>query len=583
MLGGFKSEVGFAKILSDFKKYRLKFLKNDLIAAFSVALLAIPQSIAYALLAGLPASSGFFAAIFGAIFASALGSSRHMVAGPTTAISILIQTSVADILFSYYPEIPPEQKAALAMQILTHIVLIMGCLQIVFGFFNMGKLLQFVSRSVILGYFAGVVIAIMVNQLYPFLGLPYAEDADPVIVKLFHLFFRLFEMHLPTLALGLLSLLILFLVRKFLPHVPDAIVMILAVSLLAFFINKYLPGSHIDSLKDIQASSFPDLKWQLPGLDLKLLNRVMPAALAITFLGILEVFSVFRSIATHSGQEVNANQQIFAAGVANTFLAFLFGAMPASGSMSRSLLNFRNHAKSKLAAIFSGLFVWLFLFLGWGLVGHIPLAALAAILLFVVPSIVDFKQVKFCFSVAKSDGVVFLLTMAGCLFFSLDIAFFLGIVISIALYLKRAAVPHMVEYAFNSAGRLVVVSHKHYVHRKVRIVGVAGELFFASVDLFQHTFKEVAEDPFVEVIILRLNNVYYMDATMCYALLHLNNYLRKTSRHLLVSGITREVFEAFANSGLVHDLGRENLFLTDEASPQFSTWQAYQRAEDLLE
>jgi len=168
------------------------------------------------------------------------------------------------------------------------------------------------------------------------------------------------------------------------------------------------------------------------------------------------------------------------------------------------------------------------------------------------------------------------------LIFSLDVAFFLGIVISIALYLKRAAVPHVVEYAFNSAGRLVVVSKKHYVHRKVRIVGVAGELFFASVDLFQSTFKEVAEDPFVEIIILRLNNVYYMDASMCYALLNLKKRLEKTSRYLLISGITPEVFKVFNKVGLVEDLDRDNLFLTDESSPQFSTWQAYQRAEDLL-
>lgn len=583
MFNHFKSEVSFfSPFVNEMRKYRIGNLKEDLIAAFSVALLAVPQSIAYALLAGLPPSAGFFAAIFGAIFAAAFGSSRHMVVGPTTAVAILIQTSIADILFSYYPEISPDQKAALTLQILGHIVLVMGVLQIAFGFFNMGKLLQFVSRSVILGYFVGVVIAIIVNQLYPFLGIAAFEEGQPIIFKLFHLFFRLFELHLPTLALGGISLLILFLMRRFLPRIPDAIVMIVAVSFLAFFMNGQGADWYVKSLKDLGADTFPKLNWYFPTIDLRLLNRVMPAALAITFLGILEVFSVFRTVATKSGQEENSNQQIFAVGIGNAFLAFLMGAMPASGSISRTLLNFRNHAKSRLAAIFSGLMVWLILYLGWSLVGHIPLAALAAILLFVVPGMVDFKQIKFCFSATKADAFVFLLTMSSCLFFSLDVAFFLGIVISIALYLKRAAVPHVVEYAFNTAGRLIVVSKKHYVHRKVRIVGVAGELFFASVDLFQNTFKEVSEDPFVEIIILRLNNVYYMDASMCYALLNLKKRLEKTSRYLLISGITPEVFKVFNKVGLVKDLDRDNLFLTDESSPQFSTWQAYQRAEDLL-
>ncbi|MFA5250342.1 MAG: SulP family inorganic anion transporter [Parachlamydiales bacterium] len=583
MFGAFRSEVRLFPFLEELRRYNLKSLKEDLIAAFSVALLAIPQSIAYALLAGLPPSAGFFAAIFGAIFAAAFGSSRQMVVGPTTAVAILIQTSVADIIFSYYPEIPPEQKTALTLQILSHIVIVMGFLQMFFGFFNLGKLLQFVSRSVIMGYFVGVVIAIMVNQLYPFLGLTSIEEGEPVIFKFLHLIGQFWHLHLPTAALGLSALLLLFYLRRF-PRLPDALFMLVLISAAAFFLNAWQkPFWQISALKDLGQVSFPRLDLHFPNLDLRLLNRVMPAALAITFLGILEVFSVFRTIASKDSCSVNANQQIFAVGVANSFLAFLLGAMPASGSISRTLLNSRNKAKSRLAAIFSGLLVWLFLYFGWKLIGSIPLVALAAILLFVVPGMVDFKQIRFCFTATKGDALVFLLTMFSCFFFSLDVAFFLGIVISIALYLKKAAIPHMVEYAFNSAGRLVIILAKQRVHRKIRIVGIAGELFFAAVDLFQHTLQEVAKDPFVEVIVVRLNNVYYMDASMCYALVALKEYLKKTKRFLLISGITPEVFTVFDKAGLVYELGRDNLFLTDESSPQFSTWQACQRAEELID
>jgi SulP family sulfate permease len=181
------------------------------------------------------------------------------------------------------------------------------------------------------------------------------------------------------------------------------------------------------------------------------------------------------------------------------------------------------------------------------------------------------------------DGFVFLLTMISCLIFSLDVAFFIGIVISILFYLKRAAVPHLVEYAFDSSGRLIVVSGNKLMHRKVRIIGISGELFFAAVELVQNTIRKVIKDPSVEVIILRLNKVYHVDASMCFAILRLYDYLKSTSRHLIISGVTEEVWQIFEKSGVIKQLGSDNVFLSEEIKPQLSTWRAAMRAKDLLE
>jgi SulP family sulfate permease len=171
--------------------------------------------------------------------------------------------------------------------------------------------------------------------------------------------------------------------------------------------------------------------------------------------------------------------------------------------------------------------------------------------------------------------------MGSCLLFSLDIAFFIGIVISIASYLKRAAVPHVVEYAFDPKGRLVVVSQKKKIRRRIRIIGIGGELFFGSVDVFQTTLQEVAKNTFVKSIVLRLNNVYYMDASMCFAILSLYEYLKSKKKHLVISGITKELWQVFLKAKLVETIGEDNLFISDEAKPQLSTWNACVRAQKL--
>jgi SulP family sulfate permease len=581
-----KSEVTFFPFL-DLKSYSLKTFKDDILAAFAVALLTIPQSIAYAMLAGLPPIAGLFSAIIASFFVGAFGSSNHMIAGPTTTIAILLQTSIVDVMYNFYPLATAEEQSIIALNILTHIVFLMGFLQILFGLLNMGKILQFVSRSVILGYFAGVVVAIIVNQMPAFLGISISSESQVVIFKLWDLLKHLNEINIPTAVLGLVAILILSLMRKNFPRLPNALIMVVIISSLAYFFNQeyWKIGNlklHFFSLRDLGIVDFPKITYQFPFLSIDILNKIFPAAIAITLMGILEVFSVARTVAVKSGQNINSNQEIFAMGVGNTLLSFISGAMPASGSISRSLFNYKNKGKTRLVSILSAVFVVLLILFFFRFIQHISLVALSAILIVLVPAFLDYRQMKLCFKVTKGDGIVFSLTMISCLVFSLDIAFFIGIFMSVATFLNKVAVPHIVEYAFNPAGRLVVVSQKENVGRKVRIIGIAGELFFGSVDLFQNILQEIARDPDVRVIVLRFNNVYYMDASICATILQLNDYFKQTNRSLLISGVSEEVWHVFEKAGIIKNLGEENLFLTDEAQPQLSTWHACIRARDIV-
>lgn len=577
--------VSFLPFRREFTDYGLRPFSNDLLAAFAVALMTIPQSIAYSLLAGLPPTAGLYSAIFGTIFTSALGSSRHLISGPSTGVAILIQTSIADILYNYFDAIEGAARDDLVIHILGQIVVVAGLIQIGAAFFNVSKLLQFVSRPVMLGYFMGIMVAIFINQVYYFFGIP---SQGPDISQVFKAWKFIAHLHLTDwktllVGLGTLGLLLLIRRRKSWKILPDALFVLTIASLIVYALSHWVLNSTLTpTLEIFGLTDHPFPKLTLPLVDFWLINKIFAAAVAIAFLAILEVFSISRNFSVRSGQQIQANQDVFGLGVGNVVLSFLIGAMPASGSATRTSVNFNAKASTRLAAIFSGLFTAAIIFLGWPLVKHIPLASLAALLIASAPILVDFKEVKLSMRTTREDRWVFLLTFASCLIFSLDIAFFIGIVISIGTYLRRSSIPHLVEYAFNAKGRLMTISPKEDAHRKVRIIGIAGDLYFGSADVFQSALQSVASDPNVQAIVLRLNNVYHMDASMCLAIQQLHDTLSSSHRRLVISGLTEEVWHVFHRAGLVKRIGLDNLYFTDESNPQFSTWKACLHAQEMI-
>ncbi len=574
--------VSFTPFIQEMRDYNFTTLRYDFMAALAVALLTIPQSIAYSLLAGLPPIAGIFSAIFGTIFTAAFGSSKHLVSGPSTGVAILIQTAISDVLYTYYETITGAAKDALALQLLTQIVLIIGIIQIGSAFFNVRKLLRFVSRSVMLGYFAGITVAITVNQLYYLFGVPSPVGEVPIFNRGLYFISHFYEGSAPSLAIGLVCFAVLFLFRKKFKKWPDALFALIAASLLSDAFRAWNIGTPAMTLADLHFTESLVPQFTLPLLDIKALNKVFPAAAAIAFLAILEVFSLSRNFASKSGQKEQVNQDVFGVGVGNLFLSFLFCAMPCSGSATRSALNFQMNAQTRFAAILSGILTALIIYFFWPLLSHIPLAALAALLIATIPTLTNWQEVKLSFRATREDAWVFILTFLSCLIFRLDIAFFIGISISLATYLKKSSEPHLVEYAFNPKGRLMAVSPHADVHRKIRIIGIGGELYFAAADFFQSALAPVAEDPNVQAIILRLNNVHHMDASMCLAIIRLQETLKANGRYLLISGLTEKVWRVFHRAGIVKQIGLDNLYFTDESNPQFSTWKACLHAQSLI-
>jgi sulfate permease, SulP family len=592
----YSDDISLRGLTRDLRKSTWESIRADLFAGLTVAMLTVPQAMAYALVAGLPISCGLFAAIFSTIITALFGSSRHTVAGPTNAIAILIQAAVAEILFSYYRDLSGMARELMAIQILTQLTLLVGLIQVFASLFKLGRLTHFVSHAVIIGYVSGTALAVVINQLFTFFGMEIPSDVSSLFERGSYLLTHFSEIHGTTALVGLVSFILLELLKRLDQRVPAAAIMlVLAASAVylfeSFHVLSYLGDwveqsgfiQHVDLVSDNGDifSTFPPMAW--PYFSTSIMNKLLPVAFAIALLSVMETSSVAKVIASNSGQRLSTNQEIFGLGLGNLSSSFI-GAMPVSCTPSRSILNYNAGAKTRFAALFNGCFVLLILMVFGFVITRVPLAAFAALLISNAFGIINWKQFIFCLKATRADATVLLLTLSSCLFFSLDIAFYIGVILSITLYLKKAAIPQLVEFDVDEAGILHNMdSTRPQENKKIRLIKVEGELFFGAADLFQRTMKAMAEDDTTtSVIILQLKNARDIDATVCLALQQLHDYLKNSGRHLVGCGLTHHLWDVLSDSGIVNLIGKDNLFIFDERHPHQSVQRALIRANYLV-
>lgn len=590
----YNDDISLLSFKKELHGYTWETFRQDSIAAFSVALLAVPQAMAYALLAGLPLTAGIFAAIYSSILASMFGSSRHLIIGPSNAIAILVQTGTAEILFTHFRDVEGPERDAAALLILTQLSMMVGIIQILAGAFKLGRLTQFVSHSVVIAYVAGTAIAVFVNQLFTFLGVPNIPSGHSFYEKGVYLVTHLQQIHWPTAVIGLFSLSLLILFKRVNKNFPAPVVSLVLAALAVHVMSNYsfwsvpTEGSQLEQWQNVLVVGDTGSLYNLvpylafPYFDMGLLNNLLPFAFAVALLNIMETTSIAKTLAASSGQRLSVNQEIFGIGLGNLLSSFI-SALPVSGSPSRSSLNYSLGAQTRVSAIMNATFVALIVFCFSYLIMHIPLAALSALLLFTAVNIVHPRQFFLCLKATNSDAFVLWITLLSCIFLSLDVAFYIGVVISITLYLKKASIPQLVEYEIDDSGELQNLDFSNAnEHKAIRVIKVEGELFFGAADLFQTTLKTIAEDDTsTRVIILQLKNARDIDATVCLALHQLQRYLKSSGRYLVACGMTQQIWDVLSDSGLVEQIGKENLFIFDERHPHQHMLKALRRAKYL--
>ena len=579
--------------LKDLKRYSLSKFRGDARAAASVTTLALAQGIAFAAIAGLPVVYGIISTAVAAFVAPLFAGSRHTVLGPTNATAFM--------LFSFF-SVNPELAGRWG-ELIPLLVLMVGILAVAGALFRVADLLQYVSRSVLVGYMSGAAVLIVANQLQPFLGLEdhlRAEDSATFAGLLVGLVKALPHAQWPPLLISGATLLVFWTIRKWRPHWP-AFALALLVSSAVFGSLIHSRVGEFAGARTFETFNFEDLKLKMPHLiraDIfSDISALLSIAFALAFLASLENTLMAKTLASRTGDRPDVNQDMLSVGMANIATA-IAGGMPASGSLTRSTLNCESGARTRFASLLSGLYTMAFAALiaasvGWGmpLIDYVPKAGLAALVIALSFSLFNIRHIRICLLSTTDDAAVLVITFIATLLAPLHVAIFIGVAISIMLFLRKASRPYLIEYEFSEQGELREMGEKRQRPiPSISIVHVEGDLFFGAAELFRTQIQRTVSDPAIQVIILRLKNARHLDATSVMALEDLILFMRDKGLHLIVSGATREVYRVLKKSGILITLqagcdrraGESNIFLTNPRNPNLSTRAALKRAQQLL-
>lgn len=562
--------------------------RADLRASVNIALLAIPQGMAYAAIAELPILYGIMCSAIAAIIAPLFASSRHTILGPTNATSLMV--------FSFFAAGTYTDAEKLSLMPL--LVLMVGIICLIGAVLKAAELAQYVSQSVLVGYITGAAILIMINQGKHIFGVNGVVEPASNFFGMFNELIGANHSYLwQPAVLGFGTLLLYFAISKWLKALPNFALSLAIASVFSAIISGQ-SGSWASAVPNFGSFALTDLKLRFPepteaGI-LGDISSLLGVAVAIAFLASLENTVMAKSIASRTGNRTKINQDMMAVGMGNLVCAFT-AAMPASGSLTRSALNYESGARSGVSSILAGFFclvsIFVFAFLNPNPVAFIPKAALAGLVVGVAASLIKARNIRICLRSTPEDGGVLLLTFFTALIFPLYVAIFIGVFISVFLFLRKVSRPHLVEYEVSDDGELRELGEKkERPNPAISLVHVEGSLFFGAAELFQTQVQRLVVDPNIKVIILRLKNARHLDATSVMALRELIRFVRAKGRHLIISGATRDVYKVLKSSGVLRTLqrgcrreeGETNLFFYAPSNPNISTRDALIRAQDLL-
>ena len=557
--------IPLIKTLSTYKK---AYIRQDMVAALTVAIVVIPQSMAYAIIAGVNPVYGLYTAIVSTILAAVFGSSSHLIAGPTNAISLLVASCMRSFA--------GRDNAYEMLFLMTFMV---GILQILFGIIKLGKVVNYVSHAVVVGFTAGAGVLIALGQLNQILGIPIQNAAQiSTLNKVFFVLTYLDQTNLYALGLGLLTIAIILICRKINGKLPGSLLGILIP--IALIVSFHLEKYGVQLTGNIPASLPP---FKMIALNVDTAKELFSGALAIAIIGLVEAISIAKSIAGTSREKIDANQEFIAQGIANAGASF-FQCFAGSGSFTRSAVNYYSGAVTRLSGISSGIIVALVLVFLAPYAKYIAMPCLAGVIMVIAYSMVNKQEMKKVMRVGKSDAVVMWVTMgATCLMPDLDWAIYMGIFISIALYLKdtnqvplkvlipsRDTEPHFIEKEIESIKDKV----------DILILQLEGNLYFGSADDLESKLNALASK--ADVLILRMKTVTTIDITALDAIKTFILRVKHTGGHLLLCGVKSGLNEMLLHSELAAEIGTENIFLS-EAEVFAATQKALNRAAQIIQ
>ncbi|WP_100372273.1 SulP family inorganic anion transporter [Bacillus sp. FJAT-45037] len=480
--------------------YQKHDLRGDLSAGLIVAIMLIPQGMAYAMLAGLPPVIGLYASTIPLIIYALFGSSRQLAVGPVAMVSLLVLTGVQGLA-------EPGSSEYISLVLL--LALLVGLIQLSLGLLRLGFITDFISHAVISGFTSAAAIVIGFSQLKHLLGipLPSSENVFELILEATR---QLTSINLYAFLIGITSIAILVLLKKYAPKIPAPLVVVVYSTALVYFFDLQEKGvSIIGEVPD----GLPSLS--LPAWSMEAVGALMPIAITIAIIAFVESFAMAKVIATKEKYKVDANRELVGLGLANVS-ASTFSGYPVTGGFSRSAVNYGAGARTGLAAIITSILIVLTLLFFTSWFYYMPNAVLASIIMVAVYGLIDVKEAKHLFKVKRIDGFTLLITFVATLTLGIEKGILIGVVFSLIVFLWRSANPHIAELgyvgkldAYRNTGRF----NEAKTMKDVSILRIDSPLYFANIAKVEQRIQQAfLKSDDIETVILDFSGVNDMDA-----------------------------------------------------------------------
>lgn len=546
--------------------YNRQMLANDGMAGLIVAIMLVPQGMAYALLAGLPPEVGLYASIVPLVFYGLLGSSRALAVGPVAIVSLMVATTLGTLAEA-------GSVGYVAGAVL--LAFLSGAILLGMGLARLGFLVNFLSHPVISGFSSAAALVIGFSQLKHLLGFDIPRS-HLITETISHAITHISQLNLATFSIAATSLAILLVWKGKLggwmkgagvsATVTDAVsksgpLVAVLVTTLAVWLFSLNQTAGVSIVADIPAGLPP---LSVPSFDLALIQQLLPAALLISLVGFLESVSVAKSLASKRRQKIDANQELVALGAANIGASFT-GGYPVTGGFSRSLVNFTAGAVTPLASIITAVLVGITVLVLTPLLYFLPKATLAAIIVVAVANLIDFKIVRDTWAYNKTDALSLIVTFVAVLTIGIEMGIVIGAGLSIALYLYRTSRPHIAV-----VGRVGKTEHfrnvlRHKVHTDddILIVRVDESLYFANTAYLEdELLARVADQPDINHLVLIMSAVNFIDASALETLDTLISRLRDAGVTLHMAEVKGPVMDKLQRVGFEETLGKGRVYLS---------------------
>lgn len=549
------------------KRYIRGKFRADLSAGLTVGMVVIPQSMAYAAIAGVNPIYGLYTAIIPTIIGALFGSYPYLVTGPTNPTALV----TASVLLGYVDRVD-------YLEFVLVVSILAGLFKLLLGLFKIATISRYISNSVLVGFLSASGVLIIANQLGNLLGLTLGRTAGlwGLLIRLVN---NIPNVHFYSLILGLLTIGLMLGIRVIDPKLPAALFTIILTSLTVYLLGWSELGVRL--VTDVGLPQNLNLRFHLPQIALQDLTKLLIPGAAVALFGLMESVSITKAMSKMTGDTLDPSREMIGQGLASIVGGFFF-CMPSSGSPSRTVINVVNGAKTKLSAVISGLSVFAFLLLFSRLIGYIPMPALAGVVVVSSASLINFDLIKMTWQSRLSSRTILLVTFVSALVLPLEYAIFLGILSTLLIFLGESSQVNLTYILEDESGKFIElpIDRIKEIKPDIAIVNIEGDLYFAAVESLEEQINQILNSG-LKVLILRFRRTHLLASTGIIALGHIIDEAKKKGIEVLFCGVQNETRETLESSGILDSLGQQRIFIANDQLFT-STQKALEEAKSIL-